>query len=209
LFLQEGICADAASFDLPVAHLTACIGEAKQCVDLASARKATDNGADTSLDPDNFAVLKALLLELEKRINEIPINSSELGFTRPGSYIYEFLADIKITYETVTMLIDTIDQATGLLEDEANGRTGGGKVRPSGGTMYRLQTLRDALRIIFRDNNVSHAGSYKVHVHEPGSRDGDRGARKGTDISIVIRNRGALWLFSNWRAYKQINCWCN
>jgi len=120
----------------------------------------------------------ALLLELEKRINEIPINSSELGFTRPGPYIYEFLADIKITYETVTMLIDTIDQATGLLEDEANGRTGGGKVRPSGGTMYRLQALRDALRIIFRDNNVSHAGSYKVHVHEPGSRDGDRGARK-------------------------------
>jgi hypothetical protein len=59
----------------------------------------------------------ALLLELEKRINEIPINSSELGFTRPGPYIYEFLADIKITYETVTMLIDTIDQATGLLED--------------------------------------------------------------------------------------------
>jgi regulator of telomere elongation helicase 1 len=58
LFLQEGICADAASFDLPAAHLTACIGEAKQCVDLASARKATDNGADTSLDPDNFAVLK-------------------------------------------------------------------------------------------------------------------------------------------------------
>jgi regulator of telomere elongation helicase 1 len=58
LFLQEGICAEAASFDLPAAHLTACIGEAKQCVDLASARKATDNGADTSLDPDNFAVLK-------------------------------------------------------------------------------------------------------------------------------------------------------
>ncbi|KAH8937953.1 hypothetical protein BDL97_16G056800 [Sphagnum fallax] len=188
----EGICAEAASFDLPAAHLTACIGEAKQCVDLASARKATDNGADTSLDPDNFAVLKALLLELEKRINEIPINSSELGFTRPGSYIYEFLADIKITYETVTMLIDTIDQATGLLEDEANGRTGGGKVRPSGGTMYRLQALRDALRIIFRDNNVSHAGSYKVHVHEPGSRDGDRGARKGGKAARVL----SWWCFN-------------
>jgi hypothetical protein len=48
------------------------------------------------------------------------------------------------------------------LKTEANGRTGGGKVRPSGGTMYRLQALRDALRIIFRDNNVSHSGSYKV-----------------------------------------------
>lgn len=58
----------------------------------------------------------ALLLELEKRINEVPIQS-ETGFTRPGPYIYEFLAEMKITYETVSMLIDTIDQATGLLED--------------------------------------------------------------------------------------------
>lgn len=46
----------------------------------------------------------------------MPIES-ELGFTRPGPYIYEFLAEIKITYETVSMLIDTIDQATALLED--------------------------------------------------------------------------------------------
>lgn len=40
-----------------------------------------------------------------------------MGFTRPGPYIYEFLAEMKITYETVTMLIDIIDQGTALLED--------------------------------------------------------------------------------------------
>lgn len=59
----------------------------------------------------------ALLLELEKRINEVIIESSESGFTRPGSYIFEFLASMKINWETATMLIDTIDQATNLLED--------------------------------------------------------------------------------------------
>lgn len=59
----------------------------------------------------------ALLLELEKRINEVPIDSGEMGFTRHGSYIYEFLAAMKITYETATILIDTIEQATTLLED--------------------------------------------------------------------------------------------
>lgn len=56
------------------------------------------------------------MLELEKRINDVPIGS-DMGFTRPGPYIYEILAEIKITYDTVTMLIDTIDQATTLLED--------------------------------------------------------------------------------------------
>ena len=170
-----------------------------------------------------------------------------MGFTRPGPYIYEFLAEMKITYETVTMLIDIIDQGTALLEDgkltttnlirlivrhhscclgfwkffnlllcpspecesiiqvvlvldfihmfskfttcnrdmvppmginkakilanellcvflETEATAGkGGKVKPGGtGTMYRLQTLRDVFRIIFRDNNVSHAASYKV-----------------------------------------------
>ncbi|KAG0608502.1 hypothetical protein M758_8G111000 [Ceratodon purpureus] len=190
----EGICADAASFDLPAAHLSICIQEAKSCVDLALARRGNDNAADTSIDPDNFAVLKALLLELEKRINEVPIGS-ELGFTRPGSYIYEFLSEIKITYETVSMLIDTIDQATTLLEDEANEGAGGGRSKAGGsGTMYRLSTFRDALRIIFRDNNVTHAGSYKVHIHEQSGKDGDkgggRGAKKGRMLSYWCFNPG-------------------
>lgn len=56
--MQEGICADAASFDLPAAHLETCIQEAKACVDLAIARRGNDNAADTSIDPENFAVLK-------------------------------------------------------------------------------------------------------------------------------------------------------
>lgn len=58
--MQEGICADAASFDLPAAHLAICIQEAKACVDLALARRGNDNAADTSIDPDNFAVLKGI-----------------------------------------------------------------------------------------------------------------------------------------------------
>ncbi|XP_073396887.1 regulator of telomere elongation helicase 1 homolog isoform X3 [Physcomitrium patens] len=186
------ICADAASFDLPAAHLATCIAEASSCVDLALARRGSDNAADTSIDPDNFAVLKALLLELEKRINEVPIES-ELGFTRPGPYIYEFLAEIKITYETVSMLIDTIDQATALLEDEANERTVGAKSKAGGtGTMYRLSTFRDALRIIFRDNNVSHAGSYKVHIHEQSGKDGNKAAGRGNKKGRML----SWWCFN-------------
>lgn len=59
----------------------------------------------------------ALLLKLETRIAEVAIESRELGFTRPGDYIYEFLSDLNITYETANMLIDTIDNAALLLEE--------------------------------------------------------------------------------------------
>ena len=56
--IQESICADAASFDLPASHLSACVAEARQCVDLALIHKGRDNSSDTSVDPENFAILK-------------------------------------------------------------------------------------------------------------------------------------------------------
>ncbi|KAG1346266.1 putative regulator of telomere elongation helicase 1 [Cocos nucifera] len=120
---EEGICADAASFDLPSGYLTACISEAKQCVDVCIARRAIEKSADKQHDPDNYAILRALLLKLEKRIAEVAIESKELGFTRPGNYIYEFLSDLNITYETANMLIDTIDNAALLLEEGKVSRT--------------------------------------------------------------------------------------
>lgn len=54
--MQESICADAASFDLSSGLLTACISEAKHCVDLAVGRREESN--DKSGNPDNFAILR-------------------------------------------------------------------------------------------------------------------------------------------------------
>lgn len=50
--------------------------------------------------------------------------------------------------------------------------------------MYRLSTFRDALRIIFRDNNVSHAGSYKVSACNP------------TSGNLILREIGLVVLFA-------------
>lgn len=54
--MQESICADAASFDLPSWLLTACISEAKNCIDLSVQRR--DESTDKSKNPDNFAILR-------------------------------------------------------------------------------------------------------------------------------------------------------
>uniref|UniRef100_A0A2N9HX33 Helicase ATP-binding domain-containing protein n=1 Tax=Fagus sylvatica TaxID=28930 RepID=A0A2N9HX33_FAGSY len=74
---KESLCADAASFDLPSWLLTACISEAKNCIDLSITRREESN--DKSRNPDNFAILKALLLKLEKRIAEVPIPVQRIG----------------------------------------------------------------------------------------------------------------------------------
>eukprot|EP01018_Ginkgo_biloba_P023975 Gb_04351 [translate_table: standard] len=186
----ESICAEAASFDLPSSHLSSCIAEAKQCIDLAHIRRTTENAADTSLDPDNFAILKALLLKLEKRINEVPIQSEELGFTRPGPYIFEFFSDLNITTETASMLIDTIDHAASLLEDEVN--LSSVPIQPKAkGTTCRLQTLRDAFKIIFRGGDSSHAASYRVHIHEPYTKNSENGSSKGKGSRML-----SWWCFN-------------
>lgn len=56
--MQESICADAASFELPTGYLTACISEAKQCVDLCIRKREIYQSADKESDPDNYAILK-------------------------------------------------------------------------------------------------------------------------------------------------------
>ncbi|KAI9160826.1 hypothetical protein LWI28_011852 [Acer negundo] len=154
--MQESLCADAASFDLPSGLLTSCISEAKKCIDLCVGRREKSN--DKTLNPDNFAILKALLLKLEKRIAELPINSKELGYTMPGPYIYELLADLNITQETSSKLIDTIEDASQLLQEEGLDKTKGAG--------YRLESISDILKIIFRDKKNAHASFYRVHVQE-------------------------------------------
>lgn len=54
--MQEGLRADAASFDLPSGLLTACISETKKsCVDLFVTRRGMS--IDKSCNPDNFSIL--------------------------------------------------------------------------------------------------------------------------------------------------------
>lgn len=56
--MQEGLCSDAASFDLPSWLLTACISESKNCVDLSISRREIEKANDKSCNPDNFAILR-------------------------------------------------------------------------------------------------------------------------------------------------------
>lgn len=60
--MQESLCADAASFDLPSGLLTACISEAKKCVDLSIARRGVQNSDDKTHKPDNYAILRGRLV---------------------------------------------------------------------------------------------------------------------------------------------------
>ncbi|KAE8791392.1 regulator of telomere elongation helicase 1 [Hordeum vulgare] len=167
----ESICADAASFDLLTSNLTSCITEAQECIQLCSFKRSTENSAEKQFDPENYAILKALLLALEKKIGELVIDSKELGYTKPGSYIYEFLSELNITSETSKKLIETIDSASLLLEEGNSGETKAGVKAKS--TVSRLETIRDMLDIIFKGGGQNHAKYYSFHVNESRQTSGD------------------------------------
>ena len=93
-------------------------------------------------------------MKLEKRIAEVPIQSKEMGFTRPGPYIYELLADLNVTHETTSMLTNIIDDAAVLLEEENHNN--------AKGAVCRLESINEILHIIFRDKGNAHAKFYRV-----------------------------------------------
>ncbi|CAM0881561.1 unnamed protein product [Alopecurus aequalis] len=167
----ESICADAASFDLLPSTLTSCIAEAQECIQLCSFKRSIENSADKQFDPENYAILKALLMALEKKISELVIESKELGYTKYGIYMYEFLSELNITSETSKKLIETIDSASLLLEEGNSGETKAGVKSKS--TVSRLETIRDMLDIIFRGGSQNHAKYYRFHVNESRQTSGD------------------------------------
>lgn len=92
-------------------------------------------------------------MKLEKLIAEVPIGSKELGFTKPGPHIYELLAALNITPKTSSKLLDIIDKATELLEED-NQQHGKSSI-------CRLESISNMLNIIFREDNA-HAKFYRV-----------------------------------------------
>lgn len=104
----------------------------------------------------NSAYFAALLLKLEKRISEVPIESKELGYTKPGPYIYELLADLNITHDTVPKLIKILEDATVLIEEENQNK--------ANRSVCRLESISDMLNMIFRDTGNNHAKSYRVSL---------------------------------------------
>uniref|UniRef100_M4F2A5 ATP-dependent helicase C-terminal domain-containing protein n=1 Tax=Brassica campestris TaxID=3711 RepID=M4F2A5_BRACM len=63
--------------------LSACISEAQECVRLASARN------DESANPENFAILRGLLLKLQELISQVPIPEKDEGLPSLGLLLDE------------------------------------------------------------------------------------------------------------------------
>uniref|UniRef100_A0A8C2M8X8 Regulator of telomere elongation helicase 1 n=1 Tax=Cricetulus griseus TaxID=10029 RepID=A0A8C2M8X8_CRIGR len=214
----EKICEESASFDLTPRDVASGLEAINQVLE-EQARLAQQGelqlefSADTpssglSMELEDIAKLKMILLRLEGAIDAIQLPGDDRGVTKPGSYIFELFAEAQITFQTKGCILESLDQ----IIQHLAGRTGV-FINTVG-----LQKLMDIIQIVFSVDppegspgslvglGVSH--SYKVHIHPETSH---RRAAQRSDAwsTTTSRKQGKVlsyWCFSPSHSMRELVC---
>ncbi|KAF6089258.1 regulator of telomere elongation helicase 1 [Phyllostomus discolor] len=207
----EKMCEESASFDLTPHDVASGLDVLDRLLE-EQARAAQqgelrpDSGLDFGLDPghgltmqlEDIAKLKMILLRLEGAIDAVPLPGDDSGVTKPGSYIFELFAEAQITPQTKGCILDSLDQVIQHLA----GRTG--LFTNTAG----LQKLADIIQVVFgtdpAERGPSPTGgpeasqSYKVHIH-PDTSHRRTAQRPDAWSATATRKQGKVlsyWCFS-------------
>lgn len=183
----EKMCEESASMQIKSSDIALCID------DVTSIMKVMDNSVAIPEDDeskkdftiDDLALLKEMLLSLEKTVDEVPVLFSQGGNTFPGTYIFEIFEKANIkegNYHIIAQLLENIIQYIATITEKNN------FVRRGGG----LQILAESLAIIFAGSGPEYRASidkcYKVHI----------------EIEEQRKNRGNVKQADGWTATKQM-----
>ncbi|XP_054433526.1 regulator of telomere elongation helicase 1 [Pteronotus mesoamericanus] len=210
----EKMCEESASFDLTphdVASGLDVLGQVLEEQTKAAQQGvphldfSPDSGTSALLSPpglsmqlEDIAKLKMILLRLEGAIDAVELPGGDEGVTKPGSYIFELFAEAQITSQTKGCILDSLDQ----IIQHLAGRAG-----PFSHTAG-LQKLADIIQVVFSADPAEGgpggtavpgaSQSYKVHIHPDTS---PRRAAQRSDAwsSTAGRRQGKVlsyWCFS-------------
>jgi regulator of telomere elongation helicase 1 len=205
----EDVASEAASFELTAASLADCITDLRLCLqpivgDGAGGLPSID-ASDLPFDLNHGLTLLKLLLDLEERIDSLPIgpfppgHANALpkevggleGAVHSGAFIYEFMEAHNINFGTKDVMLSLLDAISMYMSTSE--AVGGGR----GGRSNGLEAIRTILDRVFRDEE--HAADlverYKVVVYLP-ARGGVGG---GGSRPLLAPRRGrtlAYWCFS-------------
>lgn len=178
----EGVCSEAASFNLPAPVLTGCINEVEKAYQTAMLRLESQSAqAGAAMTGDGKAVnysqlsmdlrrLRGVLMELEKAIAQVQCGPN--GATFPGAYLFAGLfARMGLNAENVFTMLALLDDAQTLLSDVA---LEVGRRSTAAVSSFKLGLLANALKLAFNTNSLEDSASavavpdtsaYRVHIH--------------------------------------------
>ncbi|XP_054996073.1 regulator of telomere elongation helicase 1 isoform X2 [Sorex araneus] len=212
----ERMCEESASFDLTphdiasgldtISQLLEEQARAAQQGDLGLAFSVDSPSAGLSLELEDVAKLKMVLLRLEAAIDAVQLPGDGGGVTKPGSYIFQLLAEAQITAQTKACIVDSLEQIIQQLAGRA------GPFTHTAG----LQKLVDIVQMVFTSDSAQDGpGSggdlgvsqfYKVHIH-PDTSQRRTAQRADAWSSPVARKSGKVlsyWCFSPGHSLREL-----
>ncbi|RKO90499.1 hypothetical protein BDK51DRAFT_34964 [Blyttiomyces helicus] len=194
LLTKEGSCGDTTSFDLTSSDIEACIREAGECAQLASDPLFVNR----NVPADHYAILENVVRGLSEAISAIKLSSSG-DLIKPGDFLYELLATVKITSHNVDLLLCVIESAIDLIAEACQNQRRTSRMA--------LGVLQSALKIAFggtgHEAGAPLGNSYKVYICQEApsskrlsSRDGPFKAQSGRTLSF--------WCFSSGIAMRSL-----
>ncbi|KAL1925428.1 uncharacterized protein VTP21DRAFT_311 [Calcarisporiella thermophila] len=156
----ESSCGESTSFEIGHTDLEQCVEEVQICIDITSLPTYQgDYGAN------DFALLKALLLNFQEQIDRIELPTATQEVTKPGAFIYELFERLRINFQSVEFLYKGLEAAMVTLANDAE--LLGRKVNHQGA----LSRFMTALKQVFNPSLFAHENShmafskfYKVHI---------------------------------------------
>ncbi|CAI5740061.1 unnamed protein product [Peronospora farinosa] len=152
----ESIASEAASYTLSSNDISGCIAEVDTFIRGLS-NKSIQLDAGSNLTMESTQTLRALLMEIDKGLNNFPLSSSG-GFTKPGEYIFEFFEQFNVNFETCPLVLSMIEE---IVEVAQGGND-------SQRAVSKLDTMLSFLGTIFRskEQHLTSAKYYRVHIQE-------------------------------------------
>uniref|UniRef100_A0A1B0FG92 Regulator of telomere elongation helicase 1 homolog n=1 Tax=Glossina morsitans morsitans TaxID=37546 RepID=A0A1B0FG92_GLOMM len=197
----EKICEECASVQIKSSDVAMAIDDTTHIMAAIKAsgsevQDCEDESKDFTLD--DLTLLKEMLLELEKAVDEIEVENKIEGVTLPASYIYDLLGKANLNYKTSKLVIALLEKLVQFLAVQSQ------TSRLRKGKSYR--TLADMLNIVFinkEDKIEKIYKSFKVHIQLEEIKQSQR-PDSNKDVWLS-KNSNAN---SEKKVAKIINYWC-
>eukprot|EP00873_Tetraselmis_striata_P036147 jgi/Tetstr1/456411/TSEL_043145.t1 len=175
----ESVCADNYSMDITAVSLATAIQEvsrAREIMLMGGADGVVGDQGDASEGGGALAgelkMLGGVLKAFEDKVSDFSVGDT--GITRPGEFIFTFLAELNITIETADSVCSKMEQAADVLVEQA---LSSGSKRGARITNYKIAWLADCLRAIFKTNEmrggaVAMSQGFRVHIHRQSMKNG-------------------------------------
>jgi regulator of telomere elongation helicase 1 len=144
----ERVCEDSASFDLTSTDISLCISDVDTILKAKKEEIELSSEGEISDDFTDFLNLKAVLISLEKKMDELDLRTSSKGVVKPGEFMFEFLAGVGVTQGNVHILSGQCGRAISWLTADSRSFRNGNNI----------EKFLDAMTVVF-----SHSGRGSTH----------------------------------------------